>query len=295
MSTIQVRDLAFSYLKNEPILNGLDLSVEQGSVVGLLGRNGAGKTTLLSLLLGLMRPVSGSVRVFGLDPMTDGLEVKKRIGYVSEDQILPEHLTVTAVIRMFRAIFPDWDDAFVDTLMGRFQLPSNKPIRTMSKGQARQLALLCAVAHKPDLLILDEPGSGVDPVMRRELLETSIDLLSQSGSTILFSSHHVADVERLANRIVVLDNGSVALNSDSDDLKENHCVVTTTANPDAIERLRQMSGCLRTRSNRGMARAVIARSRTEVQTELARTLPEAQAQAVSLEDLFIELVGDSGA
>lgn len=287
---IKVRDLEFSYAHHTPTLLGLNLEVETGSVVGLLGRNGAGKTTLLRAMMGLMRPSAGSVQLFGADPITNGVAVKQRVGYVSEDQVLPGSWTLRAVMEMHRNLFPTWDTKFVDELMMRFELPSNKRVRDMSKGQARQVALACAVAHRPELLILDEPGSGVDPVMRRELLETAIELLADSGSTILFSSHHVADVERLANRIVIMDKGEIALDAELDELKENHCVVSVPKSDEARGQLKAIPGCLSTRINHDRLSAVFSSSPGDLRGALAN-LTDASATHVSLEDLFIELVG----
>ena len=290
MSLIQVDNLKFQYSKHTPILRGLNLDIEPGSVVGLLGRNGAGKTTLLRALMGLMRPGSGSVRLFGSDPMDDPIQVKKRIGYVSEDQVLPPTWSLAQVIAMHREVFEDWDDDFANELLIRFQLPGNQRVQNMSKGQARQVALVCAVAHRPELLILDEPGSGVDPVMRRELLETAIELLAESGATILFSSHHVGDVERLANRIVVMERGRIALDAELDDLKESHCVVTVDYDETIVQRLRATPNCLSTRSKNNIVRSVFAAAPEELGETLSE-FPGATATRVSLEDLFIELVG----
>ncbi len=290
MSLIEVNQLEFSYTTDVPTLRGFDLHIEAGSVVGLLGRNGAGKTTLLRALMGLMRPGKGTVKLFGADPVKEPIAVKQRIGYVSEDQILPEAWSLRQIVAMHREVFPNWDVEFAEELMVRFQIPGNKRVQEMSKGQARQVALLCAVAHRPELLILDEPGSGVDPVMRRELLETAIELLADSGSTILFSSHHVGDVERLANRIVVMDYGQVVLDAELDDLKEGYCVVTAPQDDEAARRLRGTPGFLSLRVKNNLLRAVFAASPEDLAGKLAG-IPGAGASRVALEDLFIDLVG----
>jgi len=207
MSIVEFREVHRGYTRGVDILNGLTLGVEAGQVVGLLGRNGAGKTTLLRLAMGMLAPQSGQVRVFDLDPRRQAVEVKQRIGYVSEEQILPPFLRVGQVIDLHRGLFPTWDPALAGRLIERFDISARAKIKTLSKGQARQVALLCAVAHRPELLLLDEPAGGLDPAARREFLETSIQLLNEEGTTILFSSHHMTDVERLADRIVMIDDG----------------------------------------------------------------------------------------
>ena len=207
MSIVEFREVHRGYTRGVDILNGLTLGVEAGQVVGLLGRNGAGKTTLLRLAMGMLAPQQGQVRVFGLDPRRQAVEVKRRVGYVSEEQILPPFLRVGQVIDLHRGLFPTWDPALAGRLIERFDISARAKIKTLSKGQARQVALLCAVAHRPELLLLDEPAGGLDPAARREFLETSIQLLNEEGTTILFSSHHMTDVERLADRIVMIDDG----------------------------------------------------------------------------------------
>lgn len=291
MKITELCDVTFSYYQREPVLRGIDFAVEPGAVVGLLGRNGAGKTTLLRLLMGLMRPASGTVRVFGLDPVEAGAEVKRRVGYISEEQILPGYLSVASVIAMHRELFPGWDEEFERSLLRRFGIAVNRRIADLSKGESRQVALLCAVAHRPELLVLDEPGGGIDAAMRREFLETAITLLAQAGSTIVFSSHHVSDVERLADRIVVIDAGQVALESTLDDLKEKHCVLSVDGDRALGARLEATADCLRVRRVGREVRAVFAASSDAVGERLAATLPEAMCQSVPLEELFIELVG----
>jgi ABC-2 type transport system ATP-binding protein len=171
----------------------VSLAIEPGQVVGLLGKNGAGKTTLIRIAMGMLEAQEGSVRLFGMDPREEAVEVKRRVGYVSEDQILPPFLRVGEVIDLHRRLFPTWDEQMERRLCERFELPRSAKIKSLSKGQARQVALLCAVAHRPELLILDEPAGGLDPAARREFLETSIQLLNEAGSTILFSSHYMSD------------------------------------------------------------------------------------------------------
>ena len=204
MNVLELKDISRSYERGAPVLEGLDLSIQPGEVVGLLGENGAGKTTLMRLAIGLLHPGKGSVRLFGKDPWKDGVEVKRRVGYVSEDQALPPYLRVDDALELHRKLFPTWDEELARELMDQFSLETNKRIGKLSKGQARRVAVTCAIAHRPELLLLDEPAGGFDPAARREFLEAALALLADEGCAVLFSSHHLADVERMAGRVVFL-------------------------------------------------------------------------------------------
>lgn len=280
---IEISGLHYRYQTDADVLRGLDLSINAGEIVGLLGRNGAGKTTLLHLAMGLLTPAAGELRVFGLSPQKAGVEIKKRIGFVSEQQVLPAAMSVEQVLDYHRRLFPSWDDELLSRLLNRFPLPPRSRVRTLSKGQARQLALLCGLAHRPDLLILDEPGGGLDPAARREFLETSIQLLNESGTTILFSSHHMTDVERMASRIVLLDDGRPLIDAALDDLREEYCLVSVE-DPAGLDQLEQ---CLRMRQRGPIWNAVCRGSAAELQ----HLMPHARCRSVPLEELFVELLG----
>jgi len=158
MSILEFDNIHRAYKPGVPVLKGVSFALTVGEVVGLLGRNGAGKTTLIRIAMGMIRAQQGAVRVFGMDPWEQPVEVKRRVGYVSEDQVLPERFTVGEVLALHRELFRDWDAGMERELMERFALSPRARIKALSKGQARQVALLCAVAHRPELLILDEPG-----------------------------------------------------------------------------------------------------------------------------------------
>lgn len=150
MQIVKFEGIERAYRKGPNVLDGVSFDVERGEVVGLLGANGAGKTTLLRIAMGMLAPQAGQARVFGLDPRLDPMSVKRRVGYVSEDQILPEFLKVRDVVRLHRGLFPDWDDELARSLGERFAIDPGAKIKALSKGQARQVALLCAVAHRPE-------------------------------------------------------------------------------------------------------------------------------------------------
>lgn len=287
-------NIARAFEVNTPVLQDVTFSVGRDEVVALLGRNGSGKTTLLQIAMGMLFPHAGSVRLFGLSPTEHPVAVKRRIGFVSEDQSLPPTATIAELLALQRRLFPTWDAQFERELLERFGLAGNRSrIGQLSKGQARQVALICAVCHRPELLLLDEPAGGLDPVARREFLETSIRLLNREGSAIVFSSHHMGDVERLGGRVVLLDGGRVRIDADLDALREAHCVVTVPraafADSTLLERV---NGCLRVRTDRGDWRAVFRGAPHVVGALLQQGgVSGARCVSVPLEELFVELVG----
>jgi len=236
---LEFRDVARAYVRGVPVLDGATFNVAEGEVVGLLGRNGSGKTTLIHIALGMLFPQSGSVRVFGLSPSEHPVEVKKRIGYVAEEQVLPRTSSIEELTAFHRYLFGRWDGALERQILDRFGLNAKSKILSLSKGQARAVALLCAVCHRPELLILDEPAAGLDPAARREFLEVAIQFLNRAGATILYSSHYMNDIERLGSRAVVLDGGKVRLDSPVDLLREEYCLAIVPAyslpDPDALK------------------------------------------------------------
>ena len=291
---LDFRAIERSFKRNVPVLNGVTFALEAGEVAGLLGRNGAGKTTLIRIAMGMLFPHAGCVRVFGASPTVDPVAIKRRIGYVAEAQVLPPGSCIAELIALHRYLFPRWDGALERELLDRFALPPASRIKHLSKGQARQVALLCAVCHRPELLLLDEPAGGLDPAARREFLETSIQLLNREGTAILFSSHHMNDVERLGGRVILLDEGKVRLDEDLDRLREGVCValVPRASAPDPAV-LERAPGCLRVRPVFDDWHAVFRGEPDAVQAGLVAALGVngIRCVRVPLEELFIEMVG----
>lgn len=294
MKPLEFERIHRAYTRGDDVLAGVTFSVGPGEVVGLLGKNGAGKTTLIRIAMGMLEPQSGRVRVLGMDPRERPVEVKRRVGYVSEEQILPPFLTVGKVLDLHRGLYPSWDAAMALDLARRFELPMEKKIRTLSKGQARRVALLCAVAHRPELLLLDEPASGLDPAARREFLETSIRLLNESGTAILFSSHYMTDVERMADRIVMIHGGRVLIDNALDELREGFALAMVPRPAlDGRDRLLALPGCLGVRERPDAWHAVLRLSPEEARSALQEKLglPDISCRAIPLEDMFVELAG----
>ena len=212
---------------------------------------------------------------------------------MAEDQTFPASASIAELIAFHRYLFTNWDESFERQLLNRFALSLNSKIKHLSKGQARQVTLLCAICHRPDLLILDEPGGGLDAVARREFLEVSVQFLNRQGTTILFSSHHMADVERIGGRIVLLDGGKVRLDRNLDALREDTSIalIPKTFALDASV-FQQMPGCLHVRPVADEWHVLIEGSPEQVQQSLEKYfgIDGIRCARLPLEELFIEMV-----
>jgi ABC-2 type transport system ATP-binding protein len=223
-------------------LDNVSLSVPRGGVFGLIGGNGAGKTTLLKHLMGMLQPQSGSVRVFGLDPIAQPVGVLSRMGYLSEERDLPNWMRVRELIRYTQAFYPTWDELFAEELRDMFELDPNAKVRGLSRGQRARAGLLVALAHRPELLVLDEPSSGLDPVVRRDILGAIIRTIAHEGRTVVFSSHLLDEVERVADHVAMIHNGRVVLADSMDDLKESYRRVTLRFESPVLEPPKLLGG-----------------------------------------------------
>jgi ABC-2 type transport system ATP-binding protein len=201
---VRAIDLA-KHFRNVPVLNGLNLAVPQGSVFGLAGPNGSGKTTTIKILMNILKPTSGSAELLGIDSRKLGPESFANIGYVSENQELPEWMTVEYLLAYLKPFYPAWDDARARQLVRQFDLPLDRQLRHLSRGMRMKIALASSLAYRPRLLIMDEPFSGLDPLVREDLIDGLID--SAGETTILISSHDLGEIESFASHIGYLDRG----------------------------------------------------------------------------------------
>ncbi|MBN1492034.1 MAG: ABC transporter ATP-binding protein [Phycisphaerae bacterium] len=208
LPAIDVHGLVKRFRKHKAV-DGLSMTIPPGTAFGFLGPNGAGKTTTLKLLMGLLRRDAGDVSVLGLDPAVDDVGVKLRVGYVPEQQFIYRWMRVSDAIRFCKPLYPTWNDDRGNELLKLFALDAGKKVKHLSKGNVVKLALLLAMAHEPELLILDEPMAGLDPLVRDDLLDGVLRTLCDRERTLVFSSHTMADVQRMADRIGIIDEGTL--------------------------------------------------------------------------------------
>lgn len=205
---------------SKKVLQGVNLEVPSGTIFALLGTNGAGKTTLIRTLLGLIPKTSGEVKVLGEEPYRIGPQLRQRIGYVSEEQGLYGWMTVAAMIKFCKALYERWDDSLVQKYLERFQLDPQSKIKTLSKGQTVKLALILALAPQPDLLILDEPMNGLDPLAQYEFMQIVLKDFNLEGKTIFFSTHILADVQNTAHQGAILYDGKIQVVGKIDEIRK---------------------------------------------------------------------------
>jgi len=222
---VEIRNVSKRFWRRTA-LDHVTLKIRRGAVHGLVGENGAGKTTLIRHLLGLFKPQTGSVSVFGLDPVSDPPGVLSRIGYLSENRELPEWIRVAELMAYIQAFFPQWDEAFAAELCDTFELARDQKIKTLSRGQRARAGLLIALAHRPELLILDEPSSGLDPIVRRDILTAIIRTVAEEGRTVLFSSHLLDEVERVAGDVTMLHQGRIVFDDELNRILDTHHLLT---------------------------------------------------------------------
>lgn len=227
MNIIETDNLTRRYGGTEAV-HALTLTVPVGSVFALLGPNGAGKTTTLKMLMNLLAPTAGSARVLGVDSRRLGERERAQIGYVSENQQLPLWMTVTQLLDYCRPFYPTWDRDLERTLLGRFDLPLDRKLGHLSRGMLMKAALLSSLAYRPKLLVLDEPFSGLDPLVRDEFIKGVLEVSDAGEWTVLISSHDIEEVERLADWVGMLDEGRLRIDESTESLQRRFRRVDAT-------------------------------------------------------------------
>jgi ABC-2 type transport system ATP-binding protein len=217
---VSIQGLTQGYGKHA-VLDNISLEIPRGQTVALLGRNGAGKTTLIRTLLGLLAPRAGAVSVLGLDPSTDAVEVRRRIGYLAEDQAMYGWITADEVARFLAPFYPTWDAALANDLFDRFGVPRRVRVKHFSKGQNVRLGLALALAHRPELVILDDPAIGLDPITRKQFNRDIIEWLQAEGRTVFYSSHLLYEVEAVADAVAILDRGRIVRCGPTEELQRD--------------------------------------------------------------------------
>ncbi|HEX2013465.1 MAG TPA: ABC transporter ATP-binding protein [Roseateles sp.] len=282
--SVRLRGLSLRYGGARPVLDGLDWELLPGQVVGLLGRNGVGKTSLLESLLGLREPERGEVQLFGrpLAALDDGL--RARIGFVPQRSELFDWLTARQLLAYFRSFYPRWNEAKAEGLLSRWDIARDTPIAKLSGGQQQRLSIVRALAPEPDLLVLDEPVASLDPVGRRDFLRELVEQVLDRGTTVVFSTHILSDLERVAFNVAFMARGRIALQAPLDEL---------------MERCRRIAGAaegvrahLAARGLRVLSEQALERGGLQVLAHGERAAEPGDGlmvEPVGLEDLFTEL------
>jgi ABC-2 type transport system ATP-binding protein len=272
-------------------LDDITLSVPVGTVLGLVGENGAGKTTLIRHALGLLKAESGTVRVFGRDPVVEPVAVLSRTGYLSEEPDLPGWMRVHELMRYVSAFYPTWDAAYAEQLRRDFGLDPLMKIKHLSKGQRARAGLLAALAYRPDLLLLDEPSSGLDPIVRRDILGAIIRTIAEQGRTVLFSSHLLSEVERVSDQIAMIKSGHVLFCDTLDGIRTRHCRVTLRLE-DASAKPPTLSGALSWEGGGREWTAVCAAAASDVRVEAREAGAEIVEEfPLDLDEIFVAYAG----
>ncbi|OHB68707.1 MAG: hypothetical protein A2Y77_17085 [Planctomycetes bacterium RBG_13_62_9] len=283
------------YYDGRCILDGISLSLPRGCIYGLLGRNGCGKTTLIRILLGLEPPTRGRTVVLGQDSMRLSANTHGRIGYVAEGHNLIQSYKVRRLVDLCQGLSLHWNSEFFGSLVETFRLPMDRKVKELSGGMRAQLNLALAMAIDPELLILDDPTLGLDTVARRQFLELAIDVIQRQGRTILFSSHILADVERIADRVGVIVAGKLVVDCTLEELKsrvKKLRVIFPTQAPDDL----YVTDIVNQRTSGREKVLTVANWNPQKQAILATFHPESCTEVpMTLEDIFIECTRSASA
>ena len=290
---IETCHLSKTFDRSVQAVANLDLKIPRGVVYGLIGRNGAGKTTLIRLLMGLLRPTGGAASVLGTSMWKATCAQRQRVAYVSQSQQSDAWMTVGELCHYVGSLYQRWDMPYAQRLANRFGLPWDKPVGILSGGQQRKAAVLLAFASRAEVLLLDEPAAGLDPIARRELITEMVDIIAEgNGTTILLSTHIISDLERIAEYVGVMDQGRMSLSEASlSDLqaRTRRVQVVFEGSP---PRGFAIPGAIRSKTEGPVITAVVNVA-TEGQLDGIRGLPGVRVNEfpMGLEDIFIELFG----
>ena len=277
---------------NKEVLRGVDLAIPRGSVVGLLGKNAAGKSTLIKCLLGLLRIDAGTMRVFNEDPWWLSADGKARLGYVPQEVSLYGWMRIGQIVDYTAAFYPRWNSALANQLVRQWELPPNDRVGPLSPGQLQKLAIVLALGHEPELLVLDEPVGALDPVARRDFLRTILDIAQSETRTILFSTHITTDLERVADRVAILRDGHIVFHDELDVLKESVKRLRITAARELPASF-AVRGALRMEVAGRSALVAVGDVGNSLIDELRTTWDATvDVEDLSLEDIFLEMHHD---
>lgn len=273
-------------------VDAVDLEVPEGKVFALMGRNGAGKTSLIRMLLGLAPITSGAATVLGRDAAREPLEIRRRVGYVPETHHMYRWMTVEEIVRFTASFYPTWNAALCAGLVRAFGLDPSQRIRDLSRGMVAKVALTLALAHEPRLIVLDEPTDGLDAVVRKEFLESVVRVAADEGRTVFMSSHLLQDIERVADRVALMDGSRLRFVEDADALKARVREIKATFPGDAPPKP-DLPGVVSFRREPREWLMVVENFGPDTMPALCARWPEARldARPMTLEEVFVALVG----
>lgn len=289
---IEIRDVRKKFRKTVAV-DGLTLMVPEGAVTAFLGPNGAGKTTTIKCLLNMLEPDAGTIEVLGVDSRKLDSAAFQKIAYVSENQELPLWMTVQQFVDYCRPMYPSWDDAFAAKLMQQFDLPAETKLKALSRGTRMKAALLCSLAYRPKLVVLDEPFSGLDPLVRDDFIRGMLELTENEGWTVFVSSHDIAEVERMADRVAILDRGRLQLEESSGELLARFRAVEVVVGPSAAPAAKLPSTWLNVETAGRVLRFTDSQfNQDEFNRAIAQSFPSAaqcNAAPMTLREIFVAL------
>jgi ABC-2 type transport system ATP-binding protein len=291
---IETHELTKCY-RDVTAVDQLNLRVLPGCITGFLGRNGAGKSSTIKMLLGISRATSGTGRMLGrrIDDAKESREMRRHVAYVAEDKQTYAYMTVGEMMAFTRSFYEDWRPDLEQRLLAQYELPLNRKVKALSKGMRTKLALLLALARRPQLLILDEPTEGLDPVSTERLLQGLVTAAAD-GVAIFFSSHQIADVERIADRVCIIDRGMVVLETSLDHVRQDYRRIALgfAAEPPPWD---VEDDTIRSVRTSGRQISVLATGNADAIVERAFGLGAVSVEStpVSLRELFLETVGES--
>lgn len=229
-STLILKNVNKKYEKSNFAIKDISFSVPKGSIVGFIGENGAGKSTTMNCILNVIRRDSGTIEIFGREMTDEDIDIRENIGVVYDSNNFPEYLTAKQLADILGRIYSKWDDFCFEQFLRRFGLPESQKIKSYSRGMSMKLAIAVALSHDSKLLILDEATSGLDPIMRDEILDVLLEFVKQENHSILLSSHITSDLEKIADYIVFIHNGEIILNKTKDELIYEYGVIRCSEN-----------------------------------------------------------------
>lgn len=284
---VKATNLTKKYDNSSLALNNLNINVPEGSVYGLLGQNGAGKSTLIRIIMSLLKPNTGEIKVLGCNPLEMNKKLKEQIGYSSDSMQLIPWLKVSEMLNYNGSFYDNWDLNYVEQWVKKLELPLNKRVFSLSRGTRQKLALIMAIGHRPKLLVLDEPAGGLDPLARKDFLESMIELINESGTSVIISSHLLTDLEKISDNIGIIVKGEMKIETDLETLKNTTKKVRIATKKDLVDI--KIKDALKISTSNNTLNITFKNWNNDKITELKQMFPESLIDIthLSLEDIFL--------